>query len=259
MSFTSELTICQLGSDLTMIPTPQERQLGELIRPGMNGGRRIRQILLPGKYVFEPFNSPHWRTAASDEIDVTERRRHLVRKPKLLQFEEVTWQRYEDLSWTAYLPSATREISVPIDVADDAGLGYYNCRLLRPGDVIALGHRSIITDFIYHDDYFDRYILGVLGSSLIEQHEFAHVDTPSSRRSGYLVLGKADEVRQTMEMTAFSVNPGDTVYIPAKTIHTNDYFLGTWRTLLSSSCVFPNAQIKKPGDKPLRFVHGHNR
>lgn len=259
MSFTSQLTTCQLGNDLTMVPTRQEQQLSELVRPGMTGGGMIHQILLPEKYVFEPFNSPHWRSVAFGKTDVTERRKHLVRRPKLVRFENVTWRHYQGLSWTAYLSNTAADISVPIDYADDAGLGYYNCRLLRSGDVISLGHRSIITDFSYRDDYFDSYVLGILGSSFIEQHEFAHVDTPLDHRSGYLVLGKANEMEQTMELTAFAVNPGDTVYIPAKTIHTNDYFLGRWRTLLSSSCEFPNAQIRRPGDKPLRFVYGHNK
>ena len=182
-----------------------------------------------------------------------------MRLPKLIRMEMASWQRYQKLTWTAFLACTAPEISIPIDDADDANLGYYNCRLLEPGDVISLSHRSIITDFCYQEDYFDSYVVGVLGSSLIEQHEFAHVNTPLDDRSGHLVIGKIDPSDQALELTAFAVKAGDSVYIPANTVHTNDYLLGKWETLLSSACDFPSARVRQPGDKPLRFAIGHNQ
>jgi hypothetical protein len=258
MSFISQLSICRPGDKLTMSPTREEMHLSELVRPGMNGERHIKQILPTGKYAYHPDQALKWQPAAPDQIDVAVRRKDIVRIPNLIRIEGISWQQEDELDWTAYLPSDTKNTAVPVDEADDAGLGYYNCRILQPGDIISLNHRSIITDFSYHDDYFDSYVLNVIGSSLIEQHDFAHVDMPMNSRSGFLVIGRMDQAGGSLDLTAFTVRPGDNVYIPASTIHTNDYFLGTWQTLLSSACKFPNARIRKPGHQPLRFVHGHN-
>lgn len=259
MSFTSQITTCKLNNSLTTSPTKEESLLSELVRPGMHGERRIKQILLCGKYRYQPESSSPWKPAPLGDVDVAARRRHLVRKPNSIRLEGISWQRDHELDWTAYLPSNEDDTSVPIDVADDEGLGYYNCRILKSGDVISLNHRSVIVDFNYHIDYFENYVLGVIGSSVIEQHDFAHVNMPLDRRSGYLVLGRMDRAERSLEMTAFKVKPSDNVYIPANTIHTNDYLLGRWQTLLSSACKFPNARIKRPGNKPMRFLDKYDQ
>ncbi len=258
MSFTKQITICRHENASTEKPTEQELQLSTLVRPGMTGGRWIKQILQPGKYTYDPTKDAQYWSVEPTMPDAAESRRGSVQQPRLVRIEMASWQWYRKMTWTAYLASTTREISVPVHQADDATLGYYNCRILKPGDVISLNHRSIVTDFLYRDDYFDRYVVDVVGGSLIEQHAFAHVDTPLNTRSGHLVIGKIDSIDQALELTAFVVKPGDSVYIPAGTIHTNDYLLGTWQTLLSSACEFPNARLRQPGDKPLRFVIEHN-
>lgn len=259
MSFAREFTICRHSSDSVAIPTEEELQVSRLVRPGMTGGRWIEQILLPGKYAYMPEENGQYQPVDPTLLDVTETRRHSIWPPRLVRIEMASWQRYQELVWAAFLESTISEITVPVHEADDAALGYYNCRLLKPGDVISLNHRSIITDFVYRDDYFGRYVMDVLGGSLIEQHAFAHVDTPRDRYSGHLVIGKIDPADQALELTAFAVRPGDSVYIPAGTIHTNDYLLGTWKTLLSSACEFPSARVRQPGDKPLRFIVGCNQ
>lgn len=259
MSFAKQITICRHDDASTEMPTEQELQLSRLVRPGMTGGCQIKQILLPGKYAYDPAKDALYRSVNSTVLDVTESRRDSVRPPNLVRIEMASWQWYRKMTWTAYLASTIHEVSVPVHAADDATLGYYNCRILKPGDVISLNHRSIVTDFLYRDDYFDSYVVDIIGGSLIEQHAFAHVDTPIHPHSGYLVIGKIDSVDQALELTAFVVKAGDSVYIPAGTIHTNDYLLGTWQTLLSSDCEFPNARLRRPGDKPLRFVIGHNQ
>jgi len=259
MPFAREFTICRHSSDSVATPTEEELQVSRLVRPGMTGGRRIEQILLPGKYAYVPAETGQYRPVDPTMLDVTEARRHSIQPPRLVRIEMASWQRYQELVWSAFLASTIPEITVPAHEADDATLGYYNCRLLKPGDVISLNHRSIITDFIYRDDYFGRYVMDVLGGSLIEQHAFAHVDTPRDRHSGHLVIGKIDHGDRALELTAFEVKPGDSVYIPAGTIHTNDYLLGTWKTLLSSACEFPSARVRQPGDKPLQFIVENNR
>ena len=259
MSFAKQITICRHKNASTGIPTEQELQLSKLVRPGMFGGRQIKQILRPGKYAYEPTKDALYRPVEPTVLDAAESRRDSVQPPRLVRIEMASWQWYRKMTWTAYLASTIQEISVPVDSADDATLGYYNCRILEPGDVISLNHRSIIADFLYRDDYFESYVVDVVGGSLIEQHAFAHVDTPINPRSGHLVIGRIDSADQALELTAFVVKPGDSVYIPAGTIHTNDYLLGTWQTLLSSACEFPNARLRRPGDKPLRFAIEHNQ
>ncbi|MGI9502467.1 MAG: hypothetical protein ACR2RE_05370, partial [Geminicoccaceae bacterium] len=129
------------------MPTEEELQLSRLVRPGMTGGRQIVQILRPGKYAYASTENGQYQYVAPTKLDVTKARRHLVRPPRLVRLEMASWQRYQKLAWTAFLATTIPEITVPVHNADDAALGYYNCRLLKPGDVISLSHRSIITDF----------------------------------------------------------------------------------------------------------------
>jgi len=255
MSFARQFSICSNDDHHSDKPTTQEHALSSLQRPGMHGHGHIRKILRPGKYAFDPNASELWFPAHPEDPDVAEKRAASIRRPQMIRMEDVAWHQSQELSWTAQLSIESKMVSIPVDIADDAGLGYYNCRALGAGDVISLNNRSLVTNFCYHDDYFERYVLGVLGCWSIEQHEFAHVDTPLTDRSGYLVLGKVDPVDQALEMTAFIVESGLSVYIPAHTIHTNDYFLGTWETLLSSACEFPSAQLKQSRNEPLQFVY----
>lgn len=248
------MTTCRHGENWTVRPTEQELQLSYLDRPGMNGGRWIKQILLPGKYAFKAMHSVPFTSVAPTENDVAEVRKSSVRRPRMIRIENVLWHEHQELKWSAYLNNSIEKIIVPVEEADDSNLGYYNCRILRPGDVISLDYRSILVDFIYQENYFDRYVMGIVGNSLIEQHEFAHVDTPLNEHSGYLMIGKSNSSDHSLELTAFAVKPRDNVYIPAKTIHTNDYLLGTWQTLLSSDCEFPSAQIKRRSNSPLRIT-----
>jgi hypothetical protein len=256
MSFARQVSICRRDDQMSVKPTEEELSLSRLKRPGMHGDNQIRQVLLPGKYALDPAADEPWIPTGWHEPEVTVRRAASIRRPRLIRMENVAWQQSQEFVWTARHSTKRKTISIPIDFADDAGLGYYGCRALSSNDVISLNHRSIITNFCYGDDYFQDYVLGVLGSWSIEQHEFAHVDTPLDDRSGFLVLGRVDSADQALEMTAFVVPPGLSVYIPAQTIHTNDYLLGTWETLLSSSCEFPSAQLKQSKEEPQTVVHG---
>ena len=107
------------------------------------------------------------------------------------------------------------------------------------------------------EDYFNRYVVDVCGGCSIEHHEFAHVDMPLEDQSGHLLIGRIDPIDQALELTAFVVRPMQRVYIPAKTIHTNDFLLGTWETLLSSYCDFPSAQLRSLVASQLNDFHEH--
>lgn len=258
MSFSNQISFCRNHNNLAIAPTEQEIRLSRLSRPGLEADRHIRQILNPGKYAYFPADHRPLKATDWSRADVAIERGPIVREPKRVRITDVTWRQSQEFNWTAYLPTSSGRIRVPVDMADDAKLGYYNCRLLSPNDVVSLHHRSIITNFRYDDDYLKRYVIGVLGCSSIEQHEFAHIDKPLDKRSGYLLIGKMDPIDQSLELTAFLVRQFQSVYIPAKTIHTNDYLLGTWETLLSSYCEFPSAQIKQPENAPLQFADSYS-
>ena len=221
----------------------------------MHGDQRIKQILDIGKYSFNPLTDPMWRCSNWRALDVARKRAGQIRLPRRVRVENLTWRRSQGLDWTMHLPMGSKVISVPVVLADDASLGYYNCRLIEPNDIISLHHRSIIVDFCYQQGYFEDYVLSMRGGCSIEQHDFAHVDMPLETPSGYLVIGKIDPVDDALELTAFAVKPHQRVYIPAQTIHTNDYLLGKWETLLSSSCIFPSAQIRPAANASDDHVH----
>lgn len=247
MSFAQQVSICRHNYDLAIVPTEQEWRLARLQRPGMFGDQHIKQVLHPGQYSFDPLAAPNWRPIDGWEPDAAQKRAAQVRKPKRARLANVSWQRSDGLDWTIYLPKNSSIVSVPVEIADDAGLGYYNCRIIQPEDVISLRHRSIVVDFCYQEDYFDHYVVDVCGGCSIEHHDFAHVDMPLDEHSGHLLIGKINPLDQALELTAFVVRPMQRVYIPAQTIHTNDYLLGTWETLLSSDCEFPSAQLRPSG------------
>lgn len=257
MSFARQLSICRGGDDVAIAATELEWRLARLQRPGMFGGQQIRQILPPGKYRFDPLNEPNWRPTDWQALDASERRKGHIRPPRRMHLNNVSWQRSDELDWTLHLPTGEDVVTVPVDETDDAGLGYYNCRLIGKDDVISLHHRSIIVNFHYKDEYLRHYVLEIGGGCSIEQHEFAHVNMPLDMRSGHLVLGKMDPVDHSLELTAFIVRPMQRVYIPAQTIHTNDFLLGRWESLLSSACEFPSAQIKPSADAGLDRAHEH--
>ncbi len=254
MSFARQLSVCRNEDSLTIAPTEVEWRLARLQRPGMFGDRRIKQVLRPGKYSFDPCARPQWQRADWLAPDAARRRAGVVRKPKRVLVENASLQQADGLDWTLFLPKGSKAVSVPTDVADDAGLGYYGCRLIDADDIITLHHRSIIVNFCYKEDYLSRYVLSMRGGSSIEQHDFAHVDMPLDAHSGHLVIGRIDPHDQTLELTAFVVQPMQRVYIPAQTIHTNDYLLGTWETLLSSACEFPSAQIRPSAEEPAHDI-----
>lgn len=57
---------------------------------------------------------------------------------------------------------------------------------------------------------------------------------PLSTDSGRFVLGKfKDEEETELHLTAFKIPQGQTLLVPANTIHSNDYLLGTWTTMLA--------------------------
>ena len=70
----------------------------------------------------------------------------------------------------------------------------------------------------------------VFGCTL-EKHKYAHIETClcGEMESGVFIMGKLSE-ENVLVLTAFVIARGQTLYIPAGTIHTNDYQRGLWRS-----------------------------
>ena len=98
---------------------------------------------------------------------------------------------------------------------------------------VSLCYRHGIQDFTYENNYLEDYAK-VRGCG-IETHSFAHLDCPLDPNSGVFVLGKL--IGDELHLTAFQVPARHTVYVPADTIHSNDYLIGTWRTMLSDEAI----------------------
>lgn len=239
-------------SDVT--PTAEEVDLSQIIRPGMRGSREIKQVVNAGTYAFDATTRRFTPNANCCPLVLAERAAE-VERPHLHSMAEAIWTEPSSKEWIVTIHGCLSSIiEVPVQFATDGTLGYYGCRILGAGDKVHISRRSIITNFIYGSNYLDDYVIKSNGGSGVEHHGFAHLDTPLDDNSGHLVLGKIDKETDALELTAFKVPKGVSVYIPEDTIHTNDYFLGTWETLLSPACKFPSAKLKRLDRSSLKIL-----
>jgi len=133
---------------------------------------------------------------------------------------------------------------VPVVHANRYNVQYYGMRLdPLPQDIDVESAKVICNnggmyDFDYTDAY-EKYLTERdgqqgTGGCRIERHQFSHVETPLSREpdSGVFVAGIEDKETGKLHLTAFIIAYGQTLYVPPRTIHTNDYQRGLWRTYL---------------------------
>ena len=143
---------------------------------------------------------------------------------------------------------------VPVEMATSVLLEFYGCPLIdsNASTLIQLHTEHSVQDYYYAPNYYQRYSKKFGG---LEQHDFAHIDCPldSLDESGLFVLGKwsdsddgDDSNNNALLLTAFRVPQIHALYVPAGVIHTNDYFCGTWRTMLSWTTEIPidHVQLK---------------
>ena len=144
---------------------------------------------------------------------------------------------------------------IATDLATPENVKYYGAELANRSDkviTVRKYHRQL--PFTYYDGYLQNYVMaskeygedrkpkGAGGASL-ERHAFCHTDTPSLGEDGdqdhlpgkgIFVMGKfLDEAETELELTGFVIPPGDTLWVPEGTIHTNNYLKGTWTTMLN--------------------------
>lgn len=233
-------------------PSAEETALCELLRPQMRGSGQIQQVLGLGVHTF--VSSSYLSEGASHQGELKLLKPNQGNPPCIAAIMDSKWEEALPSEWTVTIENFSAEIPVPVQTATNETLGYYGCSLLKQGDTIDLQHRSILVEFTYGNGYLDEYVDAVAGGSGIEHHGFAHVDTPLDENSGYLILGNLEVESGLLELTAFNVPQCHSVYIPGNTIHTNDYFLGRWQTLLSASCNFPSAKLRGVDNRRLRIL-----
>ena len=137
------------------------------------------------------------------------------------------------------------------EFATNEHLRYYGASFAENQQLqVSLCYRHGIQDFTYENSYLEDYAK-VRGCG-IETHSFAHLDCPLDSNNGVFVLGK--QIGDELHLTAFQVPARHTVYVPAGTIHSNDYLIGTWRTMLSDEAVIDHVftvREKKDGENTM--------
>jgi hypothetical protein len=98
---------------------------------------------------------------------------------------------------------------------------------------ISLSMEHSARKYKYNPNYVQEWVLEKNGPGL-ERHGFTHLDKPYSTDSGWFVLGKFNDKEETeLHLTAFKVPESQTLLVPPYVIHSNDYLMGEWRTLLA--------------------------
>ena len=137
---------------------------------------------------------------------------------------------------------------VATEFATNEHLRYYGASFAENQQLqVSFCYHHGIQDFTYDTNYLEDYAK-TRGCGL-ETHLFTHLNCPLHSDNGLLVLGKFFDCE--LHLTAFQVPVRHTVYVPAGTIHSNDYLIGTWRTMLSDEAVIDHVFIvneKQNGD-----------
>ena len=131
---------------------------------------------------------------------------------------------------------------VATEFATNEHLRYYGASFAENQQLqVTFCYHHGIQDFTYDTNYLEDYAK-TRGCGL-ETHLFTHLNCPLDLDNGLLVLGKFFDCE--LHLTAFQVPVRHTVYVPAGTIHSNDYLIGTWRTMLSEEAVIDHVFIVK--------------
>ena len=144
----------------------------------------------------------------------------------------------DEKSGKLILPNNFNNYELAIDYATKSKLGYYGVKFVLENDNtrIKLPFDSTIAEYQYSEDYLNKYILK--NGTGIEMHAFPHFDRPLSDNSGFFIFGKKVNIDVSsntfdLHLTAFKIPKKCFVFVPPFVIHSNDFFLGKWTTLLS--------------------------
>ena len=145
---------------------------------------------------------------------------------------------------------------IETEIATLETLAFYGARLADHSMElidIKLPHKQ--TTFTYSNDYLSKYVnekkeRGGAGGASLERHEFFHTDQPEQdiKTSGLFIFGKFfDEYETTIVLTGFRIPQGQTLFIPAGVIHTNNYLKGRWNTMLAMNEDIDDVRMEKGG------------
>ena len=179
----------------------------------------------------------------------------------------------DEKSGKLVLPKDFNNYEMAIDYATKSKLGYYGVKFVLENDNtrIKLPFDSTIAEYSYSHDYLNKYVLK--NGTGIEMHAFPHFDRPLSENNGFFIFGKQvniDESSNTFDLhlTAFKIPKKCFVFVPPFVIHSNDYFLGKWTTLLSwhqdiNHVVFDDSNVENKQSKSdifrWQFVESQNK
>lgn len=136
--------------------------------------------------------------------------------------------------------------SLPVDFPTNRHLAFYKNKCGKSPMLVDLDDTLIhlatphyVVDITYRENYRTDYAYARTG---LERHDFCHLYYPLSDHSGYLIIGKLIRndsestsciERGELYLTAFKVPKLHGLFLPEFIIHSNDYMLGTWRTMLA--------------------------
>ena len=192
--------------------------------------------------------------------------RDLLPPPRPIGFEVPRSTIVENVSWETPVPGARAGTlkfpakfsgKIATHVATKNTLAYYGAKFANQemGTVhIPVPHQQ--RNYIYSDRYLTTHVMaprpeGAGGASL-ERHNFCHTDTPHEdmKHSGYFVIGRFWDPEETkLELTGFQIPPGETLWIPAGVIHTNNYLKGSWNTMLAIDPPIEEVKLERDGEK----------
>ena len=213
-----------------------------IIKPVMTAYQSIVQDILPGKYQYSQIFD-------FDDISPV--------VPKHTEIQGVKWNKGKDgLRGTLMFPP-NFDGFIETESVTGAFAGYYGCTVtdVRSNQTVTLKMRHAIQDFTYSDNYLKEYVLHPNGNngSILERHDFYHLDCPKDEHSGVFVIAKfIDDDETTIHITGFIIPASHCLLIPGGILHTNDYLKGTWRTMLSDEAPIDSAYLQN-GKSPIHF------
>lgn len=147
-------------------------------------------------------------------------------------------------------------LSIPVTPTNDINLGFYGALLYKTGDVINLKHNKELplTYMDVGNEYVSNYIYQKGDGVYLEYHNTPHFHTPLNEdASGYLVLGKYDEQKNKLILSAFKIPYGYAIYTPKYTIHNDLFLVGDYMVVYTKTDIYSTV-IMKCNDKLMDVI-----
>ena len=176
--------------------------------------------------------------------------------PRFTTVHGVQWVRKSETEGGKLIFPAEFSGEIETEIATLETLAFYKATFAdhntEPIDV-SITHKQ--TTFTYSSDYLSKYVeeskeRGGAGGATLERHKFCHTDQPEQdiKTNGHFIFGRfIDEYETKIALTAFRIPQGQTLFIPAEVIHTNNYLNGRWNTMLALDEDIDDVRMEKAG------------